>query len=93
MKALINILFAILMITPALAQEDDLPAGQDPKVRDKIQAARIAYITDQLKLTPDEAEKFWPVYREFAEKRKAIRLELKDMQAHPRPNQDPGAKR
>jgi len=89
MRALINILFAILMITPAFAQEDDLPAGQDPKVRDKIQAARIAYITDQLKLTPAEAEKFWPIYREFAEKRHALRQQLKDMQAKPDQSKSP----
>ncbi|MFN7600376.1 MAG: hypothetical protein ACK5R0_03145, partial [Bacteroidota bacterium] len=40
---------------------------QDPKVREKIQAARIALISEKVKLTPALAEKFWPIYREFAE--------------------------
>ena len=75
------------MILPAFAQEDELPpAVQDPKVRDKIQAARVAYITDQLALTPEEAEKFWPIYREFSEKRKVIRQQLKDVKKNPDPN-------
>jgi hypothetical protein len=76
MKALLRIVL-VLITFPALAQEDELPAAQDPKVRDKIQAARVAYITDQLALTPEEAEKFWPIYREFSEKRREVRQQLK----------------
>jgi hypothetical protein len=76
MKALLRIVL-VLITFPALAQEDELPAAQDPKVRDKIQAARVAYITDQLALTPAEAEKFWPIYREFSEKRREVRQQLK----------------
>jgi hypothetical protein len=30
--------------------------------REKIKTLKIAYITEQLKLTPKEAQKFWPVY-------------------------------
>ena len=77
-----------LIMFSALAQDqdDDLPAPQDPKVRSKIQAARIAYITDQLALTPEEAEKFWPIYREFAQKRKEIRQQLRDARNNPDPN-------
>lgn len=76
----------MLMVLPAFAQDDDLPAAQDPKVRDKIQAARVAYITDQLALTPEEAEKFWPIYREFSEKRKEIRQQMRDSKRNPDPN-------
>jgi len=66
-----------LLALPVLAQDDDeLPPAQDPKVRSKIQAARVAYITDQLQLTPEEAEKFWPIYREFTDKRRALRVQL-----------------
>lgn len=85
MKALLGMLFT-LMIIPAFAQEEELPTAQNPKVRDKIQAARVAYITDQLALTPEEAEKFWPIYREFAEKRRAIREQLQEAKKNPDPN-------
>jgi hypothetical protein len=36
---------------------------------DKFKAKKIAYITDAINLTPAEAEKFWPVYNEFEQKR------------------------
>lgn len=32
---------------------------------EKIQSLKIAFITQKLQLTPDEAQKFWPVYNEY----------------------------
>ncbi|MGC3946879.1 MAG: hypothetical protein QM762_20570 [Chryseolinea sp.] len=85
MKILIALGFT-LMLLPAWAQDDDdLPTGQDPNVRSKIQAARVAYITDQLALTPEEAEKFWPIYREFTSKRKELRMQLHSAKNNPDP--------
>jgi hypothetical protein len=86
MKTLLKIMFLMLIALPAFSQEDDLPTTVDPKVEEKVRAAHIAYITDQLALTPEEAEKFWPIYREFAVKRKEIRQELRDMKKNPDPN-------
>ncbi|MBA4055436.1 MAG: hypothetical protein C0490_12040 [Marivirga sp.] len=85
MKTLLRLVLT-LMVLPAFAQDEDLPAAQDPKVNAKIHAARVAYITDQLALTPEEAEKFWPIYREFSEKRKEIRQQLRDSKRNPDPN-------
>jgi hypothetical protein len=78
MKAVFKIIFLSMMAISAFAQDEDLPQPQDQKVRDKIEAARIAYITDQLQLTPGEAEKFWPIYREFAERRRGIRQQMRE---------------
>ncbi len=49
-------------------------SAQDPspEAMKKIEAARIALITERLELSPDQAEKFWPIYREFSNKRKEI---------------------
>ena len=65
-----------------MAQEDDLPAPQtiDPKVREKVEAARIGMITNRLGLTPEQAEKFWPIYREFSQKRQGYRQEFRQAQ-------------
>lgn len=49
--------------------------GQDRSSEQKIQAARIALITERLGLTPEQAERFWPLYNEFAQKRKELRQE------------------
>jgi hypothetical protein len=87
MKSLVKIIVLCLLAGSAVAQDDDdLPQGQDSKVRDKIEAARIAYITNQLELTPEEAEKFWPIYREFAQRRREIRREVREAAR----NADPG---
>lgn len=89
MKVIMTLAFTLVLL-PSIAQDDDdLPAAQDPDVRSKIQAARVAYITDQLKLTPEEAEKFWPIYREFSAKRKELRLELLKTRASTDPNKTP----
>jgi hypothetical protein len=86
MKALLRILFMTLITLPSFAQDEELPATVDPKVEEKVRAAHIAYITDQLALTPEEAEKFWPIYREFSEKKKEIRQQLKQSKKNPDPN-------
>jgi len=77
MKKII-ILGLCLISAWAMSQDpiDGDPVGQDPKVQEKIKNLRIAYISDKLGLTPDQAEKFWPVYREFSDQRKEIRQEF-----------------
>ena len=41
--------------------------------RDKIKMLKISYLTDRLKLTPDEAQKFWPIYNANDEKQFELR--------------------
>lgn len=38
-----------------------------------MESAKIAFFTDKLKLKPEEAEKFWPLYREFQQKKADLR--------------------
>jgi hypothetical protein len=45
--------------------------------REKIEALRVAFITQQLNITADESQKFWPVYNEYQDKVKAARKEFK----------------
>ena len=72
----------------ALAQ-DQPEAEQDPKVLEKINALRIAYISEKLGLTTTQAEKFWPVYREFSDKRKVLRQELIGARKQLKQGEDP----
>src|SRR5688500_6289935 len=74
-----NILL-LLMTFPffsAFSQEEDTGRIRDPRAREKIRAAHAAYITERLELTSAEAEKFWPVYREYGEKRREARQKLR----------------
>lgn len=50
--------------------------AQSPEAREKIEAAKIALITERLDLTPEQAERFWPIYREFGNKRRDIRRDF-----------------
>jgi hypothetical protein len=43
-----------------------------------IEAQRIAFITQELKLTPDEAKVFWPVYNEYDAKRHELKKSFKE---------------
>lgn len=40
--------------------------------KEKLESARIAFITNRLDLKPDQAEKFWPMFNQYNEKRTAI---------------------
>lgn len=47
---------------------------------EKIEAAKIAYITKEVALTPMQAEDFWPLYNEYTNKRKSLRREKRQLQ-------------
>jgi Spy/CpxP family protein refolding chaperone len=60
------------------------PKGQqNDEKRENIEALKIAFITDKLDLTPEEAQQFWPVYNQYTDKlkelRKKRRLDGKDV--------------
>lgn len=78
MKKLMMVMFCWLVAMGAYAQEQEAvdQTMQDPKAQERIKNLRIAYISDKLGLTPEQAEKFWPVYREFSDKRKELRMEF-----------------
>ncbi|MBX2969323.1 MAG: hypothetical protein KF803_08120 [Cyclobacteriaceae bacterium] len=84
MKKLFTIILVTLLTLPAWSQEDEL-AKMDPKAQEKIRAARIAYITDRLGLTPEEAERFWPIYREFSNKRMELKQQFDQAKKNPNP--------
>jgi predicted transglutaminase-like cysteine proteinase len=44
--------------------------------KEKLESARVAFITNRLDLKPEQAEKFWPAFNEYQEKRNAM---MKDM--------------
>ena len=68
MKKYLLILFVMLgTLSRAKAQDGE-----------KIQALKIAFITQKLQLTPDEAQKFWPVYNQYDNEIHNIELDKSD---------------
>ena len=82
-RKLILIGLFCMSVSVSLAQEaepDQTPVQQDSKAQERIKNLRIAYISEKLGLTPDQAEKFWPLYRQFVLERAKLRQELKSAQ-------------
>ena len=52
--------------------------AQGPK-KEKVKALKVAYLTNNLSLTPTEAEKFWPIYNAYDEKQFELRHEKMKM--------------
>lgn len=44
--------------------------------KEELQSQKIAFFTQELELTPQEAQKFWPVYNEAGKKLQAARKEI-----------------
>lgn len=47
----------------------------EQKMRDRMEAYRAQFLTEQLELTPEEAQKFWPVYNKYRKEVDAIQEE------------------
>ncbi|MDR0660493.1 MAG: hypothetical protein LBG19_06775 [Prevotellaceae bacterium] len=45
----------------------------------EIQSQRVAFFTDAMKLTPEEAQVFWPLYNQYSEKKNKLAEEQKKM--------------
>lgn len=77
-KRLIGATFLLLVALTASAQPDR-PA------RERIESMRVAFITDKLELSPEESQRFWPLYNEYQDKEEAIR---KSYRPEPPPSGD-----
>jgi hypothetical protein len=78
MKKYLLILLVVLSGLPAIKAQD----GGDSKA-EKIQSLKIAFITQKLQLTPDEAQRFWPVYNQYQNEINTFQLESKNGAALP----------
>jgi hypothetical protein len=83
MKTMNKVLMLLLLVaatfgTTLCAQPQQAPQGPPQgNKEDRIEALRIAYISQQLNLTPPEAQKFWPVYNDYKENLKTLRQNFK----------------
>ncbi|MEN8250855.1 MAG: Spy/CpxP family protein refolding chaperone [Bacteroidota bacterium] len=68
-------LLIVTLIIVGFGVQAQNPAQQDAKA--KLQAARIALITERLGLTPEQAQQFWPIYNEYAEQRREIQNQFR----------------
>ena len=78
-KIFLSILgLCIMSIIHAQDPREDKMQNRE-RMREKIEAQRIAYITSKLDLNADESVKFWPVYNEYTKKRMELRKSRRDL--------------
>ena len=87
MKTIRLTVFGLLLLAPVtlLAQPDKKPNKEDREINEKerdekIDRLKIGFITSELALTTEEAEKFWPVYNELETKVKELRKASRKVQ-------------
>lgn len=68
--------FAILFFITGISIAQRPSERYDPE---KLQAARIAFITSRLDLKPEQAEKFWPIYNQFNDNRETYLKEIRKL--------------
>ncbi len=61
----IPVIIALLIVFSGLV------SAQTPG-QNKVYAAKVAFFTEKLQLTPQEAEKFWPVYNDYQNRKDRI---------------------
>jgi len=64
MKKISLLLILSCMASFVMAQEPE-PDLSDKKQRD-VEALKVAFLSKELDLTPDEAQRFWPVYNQYS---------------------------
>ena len=65
------VLLCGLVTVTARAQEDD-------EKNDRVEAMKVAFITQRLNLSPAEAKAFWPVFNVFTDEMKKIKSKEKE---------------
>ncbi len=61
----------------AVAQPERRPGDFEEK-REKIEAIKVAFITEQIDLTIEESQSFWPVYNQMSDKEHDLRKAQRD---------------
>ncbi|MBK8340763.1 MAG: hypothetical protein IPK99_12565 [Flavobacteriales bacterium] len=67
----------LLLGSTVVAQDDELPIP--PERLQEIKAQKSAYLTQKMGLTPEESQKFWPVYNQYDKELDALRKERRDV--------------
>lgn len=69
MKKII-LLFILYTVVAFSAMSQD-----EPKDAGRLQAYKIAFLTKKLSLSPEEAQRFWPIYNKYEDELKTARME------------------
>lgn len=63
MKKIFSVLVILCWLTPPTYSQGQPQQGPGPGA---LETMKIGFITNRLSLTPDEAQRFWPIYRLYS---------------------------
>lgn len=69
---------AISTLFTASAQDNQ--PKEENEGQKKLEALYVAYITKELNLTAEEAQKFWPVHTQFTNELKAVKQDMPELE-------------
>lgn len=69
-SAMLNYLLSIMILTTAFTP---IASSQNDKVRERIEAKKMAFITERLDLNVEESQNFWPIYNELQNELDALK--------------------
>jgi Spy/CpxP family protein refolding chaperone len=70
---LLTVAALLLTLAPTAQAQGGLGGGARRGQRlGQLENAKIAFITNRVSLTQDQAQKFWPLYNEFSDRRREI---------------------
>ena len=73
----IGIILGIICWLGLAVVAQNLENPNQPPNGNQLESLKIAYITKRLNLSPEEAQRFWPVYNQYAFEIKTVRRDAK----------------
>ena len=68
-------LSGLLLLSFVSVAQDEPPPMSEERMQE-IKAMKSAYLTSRMGLTPEEAQRFWPVYNQYDAELEAVRKEM-----------------
>lgn len=76
-----TIITCLLLFSVSIAFAQPPKPVKSQEQKEKIESLKVGFLTEKLNLTPEEAQKFWPVYNKYKEEMKALRQDRKEMKS------------
>ena len=72
MKKIFLAFTCLIMAANLMAQQP-----MQNRMKERVEAQRIGFITQRVNLTPEESQQFWPIYNQYTDKMQQIRSSTK----------------
>ena len=77
MKTALSLL-SVMLIASCFSFKASAHKNMDEGWKERIKAEKVAFLTSEIGLTPEEAQVFWPVYNEISQTKKELQAKVKE---------------